>query len=59
MTKGFIALSLLLAAAMHGAARVERYLMTKPKPTGACEVLRVTPPPAYTSFSTTDAEAYL
>jgi len=33
-------------------------MMTKPKPP-ACAVASVTPPPAFTNFSTTDTEAYL
>ncbi|MBI4876109.1 MAG: choice-of-anchor C family protein [Acidobacteria bacterium] len=41
------------------AAQVQKYLMTKPKPTAPCSELSVNPPLGYMAFSTGEPEAYL
>ncbi len=48
----------ILTAAEVGAAQVQRYVMTKPKPPSCSEAL-ANPPLGYVSFSTGEAEAYL
>lgn len=52
------ALFLLFPSTCSATAQVVKYLMTKPKPP-ACAQAAVNYPPEYTTFSTTDTEAYL
>lgn len=53
-------LSLMLASALTaGAAQVQRYVMTKPKPPSNCSEAVASPPLGYVSFSTGEASAYL
>ena len=54
-----LSLSLFAASGLHATMQVPYHLMTKPKPAEICPTSSASYPPGYTTFSTTDTEAYL
>ena len=55
----FLSFALLATQGLHARVQAEQYLMTKPKPADICPSSAADFPRGYTTFSTTDPEAYL